>query len=58
MKELSAVLRTGIQTRKARSAAAANMKGFKGAWVTAEVTIRRQWSRLKRSIGSVRQPKR
>ena len=43
----------GIQTRKARSAAAANIKGFKGTLVTIEVTIRRQWSRLRRSIGSV-----
>lgn len=43
----------GIQTRKARSAAAANIKGIKGALVTIQVTTRRQWSRLKRSIGSV-----
>ncbi|KAL3147311.1 hypothetical protein ABBQ32_002796 [Trebouxia sp. C0010 RCD-2024] len=46
----------GLQTRKARSAAAANMRGVKGALVTAQATARRQWSRLKRSVGSVINP--
>ena len=43
----------GLQTRKATSAAAAKVKGMKGKLITAEATIRRHWSKIKRSVGSV-----
>lgn len=43
----------GLQTRKATSAAAANVQGMKGKLITAEANMRRQWSKVKRSVGSV-----
>jgi len=46
-------LHAGLQTRQATSAAAAKVKGMKGKLITAEANIRRHWSKIKRSIGSV-----
>ena len=43
----------GLNIRKAGSARAAEMKGLKGRAVMAEVAIRRSWSQLRRSLGSV-----
>ncbi|DBA74521.1 TPA: hypothetical protein ACH3X2_000978 [Trebouxia sp. C0005] len=47
---------SGLQTRKATSAAAANVTGMKGRLITAEASIRRQWSKVRRSVGSVINP--